>query len=71
MPLVPLRGLNKSGDVPVCVFDRRNQFPTTNILDLLLCLRASTEEELQTMLNVGHLPVAHRPRHAFVMAMGI
>jgi len=39
--LVPLRELQKPDDVLICVFDRCNQLPPTEIFDPLLCLCAS------------------------------
>lgn len=68
---MPLRCLNKPGDIPICVFDQGNQLAPTDILNLLLCLCASVEEQLQTTPNVGHRPVADRPCHALGVAMGI
>jgi hypothetical protein len=60
MPLVPLQGLKKPGDVPVCVFDRCNQLSPTDVLDCLLYLCPSLQELVQTGLYVVCVPVARQ-----------
>src|SRR6266851_6981808 len=71
LSLVPLRKLQKPDDVPIGVFDPCNQLPPTDICDLLLCVCASVYQCLQALLNVAHVIVADRSRHALVVAIGV
>ncbi len=64
--LVPLRELQKPDDVPICVFDRGNQPPPTDICDLLLRVCASVYQCLQALVNVAHVEVTDRSRHAWL-----
>ena len=56
-----LRRLQESGDIAVRVLDCCDQLTPTDVLDRLLCFRASLQEELQAGANVVNVPVADGP----------
>src|SRR5256885_4415782 len=62
------RRLSQPDHVAVRVLYRGDQLPPTDVFDLLQCLRAGVEEELQALPDVVHVPVA---RHPVTVTLGI
>ena len=63
--------LNKPDDVAICVLHGSDQLASTHVLDLLLHLCTGVEERLQTLRDVGNVPVTDRARHPLAVAVGI
>jgi hypothetical protein len=63
--------LTKPDDVAVCVSHGGNQPAAADIFDGLLRIRTGVQEFLQSLLYVVDVPVADRPRHSLVVAVGV
>lgn len=66
-----LSWLDKPDAVAVGIFYDGNQFATADILNILLHLRASIQELLHALLDVGNVPVADGTGQAFFVAVGV